>query len=584
MRTQDRTQLTPHIFSSFLAGDGGPDFEPLPIANLEQGHRHGGGAGVTVRRAGHPPSPYDGLPHHPAYEGYPPHPGAAGRPLMAPPQVDQQQQHPHYIPVSHHPFPLPTPNASPSQPRPPQYPRRRSSTAEVPLVPTAAVVPASPYSPRGHSGSDGSSNGGPHNMDREFKKMSLYKTELCRSWEETGTCRYGAKCQFAHSLSELRGVERHPKYKTEMCRTFWENGACPYGKRCCFIHTDNERPSTSRPTGGEVMKSGANAGIRPDGDQQLPPLSRPRTQSISNGDVSRDNLGETSGAAPSLDHHAIADAYFSGRRRSNEPYATSSGYNDMDHLTRRLQDATLGPPTHVGSYPPASVEARYAVHRRSDADGSIYPEDSHLLLQPHHHHHPPPRPYVARHVPNSVVYNSTLSGDSEMESMGSNLYTPQDTPPRERTRRSRSVTQPAGFMPADGQQWSKSRSESFSGYLPGLQSLPQDQYLAGDYYTQMTVARHNPYMSAGTGTPGPSSSSSTSAAYHSGAASAATPHQQTHQLRSPPPSGHPSPVHETILEEDNRDDADGRGPAPPRKRTQSFGRLPAFQNIKRDRD
>lgn len=24
---------------------------------------------------------------------------------------------------------------------------------------------------------------------------ALYKTELCRSWEETGTCRYGVKCQ-----------------------------------------------------------------------------------------------------------------------------------------------------------------------------------------------------------------------------------------------------------------------------------------------------------------------------------------------------------------------------------------------------
>ncbi|ORX83972.1 hypothetical protein BCR32DRAFT_201294, partial [Anaeromyces robustus] len=68
------------------------------------------------------------------------------------------------------------------------------------------------------------------------KKANLYKTELCRSYEETGHCRYGSKCQFAHSESELRHVDRHPKYKTEMCKTFWEQGTCPYGKRCCFIH------------------------------------------------------------------------------------------------------------------------------------------------------------------------------------------------------------------------------------------------------------------------------------------------------------------------------------------------------------
>ncbi|KNE72048.1 hypothetical protein AMAG_15989 [Allomyces macrogynus ATCC 38327] len=70
------------------------------------------------------------------------------------------------------------------------------------------------------------------------RRASLYKTELCRSYEETGACRYGPKCQFAHSPMELRAVHRHPKYKTEICRTFHEQGWCPYGRRCCFIHND----------------------------------------------------------------------------------------------------------------------------------------------------------------------------------------------------------------------------------------------------------------------------------------------------------------------------------------------------------
>ena len=64
----------------------------------------------------------------------------------------------------------------------------------------------------------------------------MLQTELCRSWEEFGTCRYGTKCQFAHSLDELRPVQRHPKYKTEVCRTFATTGTCPYGTRCRFIH------------------------------------------------------------------------------------------------------------------------------------------------------------------------------------------------------------------------------------------------------------------------------------------------------------------------------------------------------------
>uniref|UniRef100_H3DRB7 mRNA decay activator protein ZFP36 n=1 Tax=Tetraodon nigroviridis TaxID=99883 RepID=H3DRB7_TETNG len=67
-----------------------------------------------------------------------------------------------------------------------------------------------------------------------------YKTELCRTYEESGTCKYGTKCQFAHGVDELRGISRHPKYKTELCRTFHTIGFCPYGARCHFIHNADE--------------------------------------------------------------------------------------------------------------------------------------------------------------------------------------------------------------------------------------------------------------------------------------------------------------------------------------------------------
>lgn len=79
----------------------------------------------------------------------------------------------------------------------------------------------------------------PHNMNVD-KKIVLYKTEMCRTFEETGNCKYGTKCQFAHDPIEIRNIPRHPRYKTEICKTFWQLGNCPYGKRCCFIHTENE--------------------------------------------------------------------------------------------------------------------------------------------------------------------------------------------------------------------------------------------------------------------------------------------------------------------------------------------------------
>jgi len=69
-----------------------------------------------------------------------------------------------------------------------------------------------------------------------LNKQYLYKTEFCRSWMENRTCKYGDKCQFAHGLSELRRVNRHPKYKTEICKAFHESGSCPFGTRCRFVH------------------------------------------------------------------------------------------------------------------------------------------------------------------------------------------------------------------------------------------------------------------------------------------------------------------------------------------------------------
>lgn len=68
------------------------------------------------------------------------------------------------------------------------------------------------------------------------KRMTLFKTEMCRSFTEAGICKYGDNCQFCHDPKELRIVQRHPKYKTEGCKTFWTEGSCPYGNRCCFVH------------------------------------------------------------------------------------------------------------------------------------------------------------------------------------------------------------------------------------------------------------------------------------------------------------------------------------------------------------
>lgn len=80
------------------------------------------------------------------------------------------------------------------------------------------------------------------------RAKKLYKTELCRSWQEYNMCPYGVKCQFAHGEKELRQVERHRKYKTELCKKFHSEGVCPFGTRCIFIHEEDERELPNSPS------------------------------------------------------------------------------------------------------------------------------------------------------------------------------------------------------------------------------------------------------------------------------------------------------------------------------------------------
>jgi len=85
----------------------------------------------------------------------------------------------------------------------------------------------------------------PHNKSKESDDhnnghLELYKTELCRTFLEKGSCRYGTKCQFAHGIDELRTVQRHPRYKTEICKSYHSMGTCKYGHRCRFIHISPE--------------------------------------------------------------------------------------------------------------------------------------------------------------------------------------------------------------------------------------------------------------------------------------------------------------------------------------------------------
>lgn len=62
------------------------------------------------------------------------------------------------------------------------------------------------------------------------------KTELCKNWEIYKDCFYKDECCFAHGIEELRQNNNLPTYRTKECKSFNETMTCPFGARCNYKH------------------------------------------------------------------------------------------------------------------------------------------------------------------------------------------------------------------------------------------------------------------------------------------------------------------------------------------------------------
>ncbi|CAF2696473.1 unnamed protein product [Rotaria sp. Silwood2] len=117
--------------------------------------------------------------------------------------------------------------------------------------------------------------------DNNNNKTTLqrYKTELCRSYHETGFCKYGEKCQFAHGYHEIRSLNRHPKYKTVLCRTYHCTGYCPYGPRCHFLHDECSSDTLSCNTISPSSSFGSDIRSSVSSSRSISPMDSPITNS-----------------------------------------------------------------------------------------------------------------------------------------------------------------------------------------------------------------------------------------------------------------------------------------------------------------
>lgn len=136
-------------------------------------------------------------------------------------------------------------------------------------------------------------------QQQQQQNTSRYKTELCRPFEENGTCKYGEKCQFAHGLSELRTLTRHPKYKTEFCRTFHTTGFCPYGPRCHFIHNSKTPPTQAQLGLNSYAKIPFGHQTSHSASPSTSPISSTSSATTTNGSLSSADSSVSSSSPPS---------------------------------------------------------------------------------------------------------------------------------------------------------------------------------------------------------------------------------------------------------------------------------------------
>lgn len=170
---------------------------------------------------------------------------------------------------------------------------------------------------------------------------SRYKTELCRPYEESGTCKYGDKCQFAHGGHELRTLARHPKYKTELCRTYHTTGFCPYGPRCHFIHNEQEDPKRSNSISSSSSTCSSSSSI----SGKVSPTPIPRPKALSVGSFSLMSTSSSSDSSPpsSLSESPtnFFDDAFQGFPSSSQP-VTPTANNAFTYSTQDFTAALVG--------------------------------------------------------------------------------------------------------------------------------------------------------------------------------------------------------------------------------------------------
>lgn len=140
-------------------------------------------------------------------------------------------------------------------------------------------------------------------------------------------------------MNELRLIDRHPKYKTEMCKTFWDKGTCPYGKRCCFIHNEKDKILEYQ----MAQKKLAEEGALTEGQQQELNLSSATQSPALNSPETSPALSISSEVRPMRRKATLEGSSFPFLLESGSPmdHGNLSGMESSPGFTKR---STILPP------------------------------------------------------------------------------------------------------------------------------------------------------------------------------------------------------------------------------------------------
>ncbi|XP_009768245.1 uncharacterized protein [Nicotiana sylvestris] len=159
---------------------------------------------------------------------------------------------------------------------------------------------------------------------------SSHKSDVCRWWGDTSTCRFGSKCRFVHGKEDLRPTAFANRNQSEaLSSRSYSSGSCAYGPRVRSVHhqvnsaaSSTESAAMATPT---TVKKVVSTKDKEPPSSDSSPSSTTSTIAISDTDwsplddnieVSLNSSGEKCPSREDVDAHIQTVLYgLSGRKR-----------------------------------------------------------------------------------------------------------------------------------------------------------------------------------------------------------------------------------------------------------------------------